>query len=243
MSDKGEFGTKNTGRVGIILLDGCEDVETFGALDVYKRCGFDTKMVSLEAQELPSSAVVTTKCGIKFEPDELYNLNFTLDDFDIVHIPGGAVLPSYLSKKNGRTVVNFMDALVEYVQARGILAANCITPAILAKTGVFKKLGVKKATSYADVVDFVGDAFEKLFGSSAVWAGEFEKSVDEPLVVVDKLSSGVVTTANGPGATLEHAFLTASLVCDEVVVSAQIRNMAAHIRVEALVEALKEVLR
>ncbi|MDR1448403.1 MAG: DJ-1/PfpI family protein [Candidatus Ancillula sp.] len=219
-------------RVGIMLVDGCEDVETFGAIDVYQRCGFHTTTVSLEAADFStasSSPVVRTKCGIKLEPDELYSMSYKLDAFDIVHIPGGGILPSYLDSRNSKNVVDFMNAVVKHVESGGILAANCIAPAILAKTGVLKKLGVKKATSYAGGKDFIGDKFHELFKSDVDWTGNFEESPNSTVVIVCQLPNGAVITANGPGATLEHAFRTASLICGEEIAQKQAKDMVVDI--------------
>ena len=108
--------------------------------------------------------------------------NLDVSDFDAVVFSGGAGCLKYLDNETSYKIAE------ETLEKNKILGAICISPVILANSGV---LSGKKATVWSSVMDKSPVRVLKEHGA------EF---VDQPVVV-----DGDIVTGNGPGAAKEFA--------------------------------------
>lgn len=113
---------------GIILLANYfEDTEALVTIDLLRRAGITTDMVSIE-----KNIKLVTQYNIKIEAE--YTLNqVDLNDYDFLVIPGGkAVMLTHLSSKITEKIVG------HFAQKEKLIAAICAAPSVIGKLGYLK---------------------------------------------------------------------------------------------------------
>ena len=134
-------------KVYCMLADGCEEVEALSVVDVLRRAGIDTPLVSIMKRlEIVGSHDIHIIADAMIE-------DVDMDDADMIFLPGG--IPGTPNLKANTLLC---EKLVEYNANGKLLAAVCAAPSILGELGLLEG---KKATCYP--------GFEsKLLGAVAV---------------------------------------------------------------------------
>lgn len=152
-------------KVAIHFTDGFEETEALATVDILRRAGIETFMVSITGKKEVSGAH-----NIKVKTEELFeNINYS--EIDMIILPGG---PGTKDLEN-HSALN--EKLKEFYAEEKWIAAICAAPLILGKLGFLKG---KEAVSYP--------GFEKfLEGASIV-----EKKVVESSKIISSRGVGTV---------------------------------------------------
>lgn len=126
-------------KAAIFFATGYEEVEALTVVDLLRRAGIETTMVSIEKEkEVVSSHNVHITMDVCFS-----ECDFT--DYDMLILPGG--MPG---TKNLSAFQPFMDLLHEFADQSKYLAAICAAPTVFGKEGLLKG---KKACCYPNMQD------------------------------------------------------------------------------------------
>ena len=121
-------------KIGVFMADGCEEIEALTVVDIARRAGIETAMISVSGKkEVTSSHNVTFATDI---PAEFMDY----DLLDAIVLPGG--MPGTLNLGVHEGVVSQVKS---FVASGKLTAAICAAPSVLAKAGV---LNGKTATVY-----------------------------------------------------------------------------------------------
>ncbi|MDR1040673.1 MAG: DJ-1/PfpI family protein [Deltaproteobacteria bacterium] len=118
-------------KAALFIIGGFEETEAVTTIDLLRRGGVDTSVVSLDPDIL-----VKGSHGIEIKADILL-ADADLPSFDILVIPGGTI--AYLDH------APFMEAVLLAAKAGKRLAAICAAPSVLGALGLVKG---KKAVCY-----------------------------------------------------------------------------------------------
>lgn len=162
----------------IVAKRGFRDKEYFIPKEILENAGHGAKTASNANAGEEAIGADNGKAKIDF------NINDAkVGDFDAIVFIGGPGALENLDNKQSYQIAN------EAVAQNKLLAAICVSPAILAKAGVLKG---KKATVWSSIVDIAdGNAIETLKNNGAEF---IDKSV---------VQDGNIITANGPQAAKE----------------------------------------
>ena len=165
--------------VYMILADGFEEIEALEPLDILRRGGIDVKTVSIMGTKSVIGAHnIEVMADIKMT-------DVSLDDMDMVILPGGAGHELLDASNDVHTMLNYAVAYNRYI------AAICASPSILGKKQL---LSGKKATCFP--------GFEQ-YCYNAVITGE------------QAVRDGQIITGKGAGAAGEFGFLLLSVLKDK----------------------------
>ena len=115
-------------KILVPLASGFEETEYVAVRDVLIREGFEVESVSLTGDK-----IINANHGIKIGSDFLYeNIKNTLDDYDIIFIPGG------MGVDNLDKSIEFDNILNSFASKNKIISAICAAPTLLAKRGLLK---------------------------------------------------------------------------------------------------------
>lgn len=127
---------RKSGEVIVVLADGFEECEALLIVDLLRRAGVDTLMVSVN-----SSLEVISSRGIRVKADALLK-DTDFESAQMLFLPGGRLGTENLSK------CSVIKEQCRYFAADRKLAAICAAPSLLAELGL-----VKKATVHPDYND------------------------------------------------------------------------------------------
>ena len=119
------------GRVCVFFAEGYEEIEALTVVDLVRRVGIDTDMVSVTGEK-----TVTGSHGISVEMDRLYA------EVDMLVLPGGMPGTVHLE-----AYAPLMEQVDDFYAKGKYVAAICAAPSILGHRGMLKG---KKACSYPD---------------------------------------------------------------------------------------------
>lgn len=155
-------------KIAVFLADGFEEIEALTVVDVTRRAGFNTDIVSIEGELVRSAHNVFVKADKLFNEEEL-------KDYDMIVFPGG--LPGAENLANDERVKKLVK---EFNDEKKYIAAICASPAmVLSAAGIEEN---RYITSYP------GEDFENMLDKA---------NYVEELVVVDEniiTSRGPATT-------------------------------------------------
>ncbi len=165
-------------KVYAMIADGTEEVECLAVVDVLRRAGIDTPIVSVGGNQITGSH------GIKITADLTAN-NAEFTSCDMIFLPGG--MPG---ATNLASCASLMRGIADALNSGKRVAAICASPAVVLGENGF--LRGKKAICYP--------GFENGLNGAEVMRGA--------RVVTD----GNITTARGPGCSLELGLELAALL-------------------------------
>lgn len=122
----------------VFFADGFEEVEALTVVDLLRRAGIDTTMVSIS-----DSLQIVGRTRIPVMADQLFD-KMDYSDIDLFVLPGGQPGTTYLGQHKGLT-----DLIVKEAKKKKI-AAICAAPTVLGALGLLKG---KKATCYPGCED------------------------------------------------------------------------------------------
>lgn len=131
-------------RVCVFLADGFEEIEGLAVVDILRRAGIETEMVSVMGRK-----EILGAHGIRVEADSLFE-EADAAGADMLVLPGG--MPGTLNLKAHEGLLKLLksfDSQGKYI------AAICAAPSILAELGMLKG---RKACSYTSFEDRLEDA-------------------------------------------------------------------------------------
>ncbi len=109
------------------LAEGFEEVEALSVVDILRRGGIDTKLVSIsDSIEVVSSHKINIKADIL-----LNDLDF--DKVDMIFLPGGVP-----GTPNLRACELLCDKIIEFNAKNKLLAAVCAAPSVFGELGILK---------------------------------------------------------------------------------------------------------
>lgn len=121
-------------KIGVFMADGCEEIEALTVVDIARRAGIETAMISISGnKEVTSSHKVTFKTDI---PAEFMDY----DMLDGIVLPGG--MPG---TKNLAANEYVQKVIADFAKAGKLVAAICAAPSVLGEAGLLEG---KKATCY-----------------------------------------------------------------------------------------------
>ena len=121
-------------RVAVFFGTGYEEIEALTVVDILRRAGVDTVMVSVMGE-----CSVAGSHGIKVEMDSLIG-EVDFDKIDVIVLPGG--MPG---TKELEACAALMEQVDAFILKGKIVAAICAAPSILGHRGLLRG---KKACSY-----------------------------------------------------------------------------------------------
>lgn len=134
-----EKGGVNMAKVYAFLANGSEEVECLAVVDVLRRAGIDTKIISIN-----ETAEVTTSHGVRITCDRTIG-DSDLSDADVLFLPGGMPGTAHLGACEALT-----NALRAQYAAGKRIAAICAAPSVLGELGLLEG---KRATCYPGFED------------------------------------------------------------------------------------------
>jgi len=120
-------------KILVMMADGFEEIEALAVVDVARRAGIETFMVSVSDKDEVSSAR-----GVRVKADKLLK-DIAVDKEDVIVIPGGQGV-AVLEKS-----AELAELLKKHRSYNGRVAAICAGPTFPGKLGLLKGL---KATCY-----------------------------------------------------------------------------------------------
>ncbi|MCM1283074.1 MAG: DJ-1/PfpI family protein [Muribaculaceae bacterium] len=121
-------------KIGIFMAEGCEEIEGLTVVDIARRAGIETEMISIA-----DNALVTGSHGIAFQADTTKR-QADFGSYDGLVLPGG--MPGTLKLGADDTVL----AMIRSFASEGkLVAAICAAPGVLGQEGL---LNGKKATCH-----------------------------------------------------------------------------------------------
>ncbi len=120
-------------KAGIFFADGFEEIEALTAVDLLRRAGIETDMISI------ASKTVEGVHGIRVIADKLLS-ETDFDQLDMIILPGGGP-----GTDNLEACGELMEQLDLFYQKGEPIAAICAAPGILGHRGMLKG---RKACSY-----------------------------------------------------------------------------------------------
>jgi protein deglycase len=130
--------------VVVHLADGFEEIEAVSIIDVLRRAGIDTQVVSVTGnEEVSGSHGITVKADILFE-------DIDLDHVRMIILPGG--MPG---AKNLKKHAKLGEQILRFNQQGKHLAAICAAPIVFGSLGI---LNNRKATCYPGFEDQLAGA-------------------------------------------------------------------------------------
>lgn len=140
-------------RIAVFFAGGFEEIEALTVVDLCRRAGIDTQMVSVEgAQNVTGSHNIAVAMDAGFE-------DVDFEQLDMIVLPGGMPGTKNLEAHDG--LMQKVDAF--YAAGKGV-AAICAAPSILGHRGMLKG---RKACSYPGFEDALEGA-EVVYDSVAV---------------------------------------------------------------------------
>lgn len=134
-------------KVSVFLADGCEEIEALTVVDILRRAGVHTDMVSITGK-----TEITGAHQIRILADVLYE-NMDFGETDMLVLPGGMPGTKHLQEHRG-----LAELLCAFDKEEKYLAAICAAPSVLGGLGLLKG---KKACCYPSFE-------EKLTGAEVV---------------------------------------------------------------------------
>lgn len=114
-------------KTGIFMAEGCEEIEGLTVVDILRRAGLETEMISISATDS-----VTGSHGITFHTDSIFeNVNF--ESFDAIVLPGG--MPGTLNLGEHEGVGRIIR---EFAENGKLVAAICAAPSVLGAAGILQ---------------------------------------------------------------------------------------------------------
>ncbi len=176
-------------KVNIFFAEGFEEVEALTVVDILRRAGIDTSMVSVTGEKM-----VRGSHGIKVEMDKTFNV---IEDADAIVLPGG--MPGTLNLKAHEGLRKLIN---DYNVQGKLLCAICAAPTVYGSMGLLKE---RHATCYPGMEEEL-NAFEALDDAVVIddnfitsrgvgTAIEFALAIVRNLiddVTADKLASSIV---------------------------------------------------
>ena len=126
-------------KVYAFLANGSEEVECLAVVDVLRRAGIDTELVSVN-----EGSVITGSHGIRIICDSVLP-DTDLSDADVLFLPGGMPGTTHLMGCELLT-----DALRRQCEAKKRVAAICAAPSVLGALGLLQG---RKATCFPGFED------------------------------------------------------------------------------------------
>ncbi len=126
-------------KIAVLAADGCEEIEALTVVDLLRRKGMDTDIISIS-----NNKAVTGSHRIVFGAEKRIN-DVNMDDYDAVVLPGG--MPG---TTNLATHVGVSQIVKNFAASGKLLAAICAAPSVLGGIGVLEG---KKATCYPGFED------------------------------------------------------------------------------------------
>lgn len=125
-------------RVNVFFAEGYEEVEALTVVDILRRAGIKTDMVSVTGER-----AVTGSHGITIQTDKLFE---EIDDSaEMIVLPGG--IPGTPNLKAHKGLADLISA---YNQSGKYIAAICAAPTVYGEMGLLKG---RKATCYPGLED------------------------------------------------------------------------------------------
>ena len=137
-------------KVFAFVADGLEEVECLAVVDVLRRSGVDTELVSVMGRK-----DITGAHGIHFQADVLFE-EVNTDEADVLFLPGGMPGTSNLKAHEGLS-----EAICRDNKKGRRLAAICAAPSILGEMDLLKG---RTATCYPGFEDMLHGASHTLQG-------------------------------------------------------------------------------
>ena len=126
-------------KLGVFMADGCEEIEALTVVDIARRAGIETAMISVSGKkEVTSSHKVTFQTDI---PAEFMDY----DKLDGIVLPGG--MPGTINLGKNECV---QKIIADFASKGKLVAAICAAPSVLGEAGLLQG---KKATSYPGFED------------------------------------------------------------------------------------------
>ena len=111
----------------MFFADGFEEIEALAVVDILRRGGVETAMVSITGKEyVTGSHKIVIKCDMLFDESDF-------SDGDVLVLPGGMPGTNGLMAHSG-----LRDLLFEYRDAEKYLAAICAAPSVLGMNGLLR---------------------------------------------------------------------------------------------------------
>lgn len=120
-------------KILVMMADGFEEIEALSVVDVARRAGIETLMVSVTGNDYVDSAR-----GVRVKADKLLK-NITVEQEDMIVIPGGQGV-----KVLGKSA-ELAELLRKHRSCNGRMAAICAGPTMPGKLGLLKGI---RATCY-----------------------------------------------------------------------------------------------
>lgn len=114
-------------RVAVFFGEGFEEIEALTVVDICRRAGIETLMVSIGADRQ-----VTSSHGIVILTDKLFD-EVDFDSLDMIVLPGGKLGTQNLEAHQG-----LMDRVDGFYAAGKYIAAICAAPSILGHRGILQ---------------------------------------------------------------------------------------------------------
>lgn len=114
-------------KTGILMADGCEEIEGLTAVDILRRAGLEIVTISIN-----NTDSVTGSHNISFQTDAIFE-QVNLDEFDAIILPGGMPGTVKLGEHDGVT-----KAVQAFASAGKLVAAICAAPSVLGAAGILQ---------------------------------------------------------------------------------------------------------
>lgn len=124
------------GRIGIFFAEGYEEIEALTVVDILRRAGFETDMISINGNRQ-----VTGSHAMTVQMDKLLE-EVDFDALDMIVLPGG--MPGTRNLEACERLMRQVDIFYETGRQ---LAAICAAPSILGHRGMLKG---RKACAFPD---------------------------------------------------------------------------------------------
>jgi len=182
------------GKVCIFFGTGYEEIEALTVVDLLRRAGIDTEMVSITGE-----TIVESSHGVGVKMDRLFD-EVDFDEVEMIVLPGG--MPG---TKNLEAYGPLMERVDAFYQAGKSISAICAAPSILGHRGMLKG---KAACSFPDFESHLEGAEvtknpTQVAGNIITGRG-MGCAIDFGLAIVEKIQGKEKATALAQKIVYEH---------------------------------------
>lgn len=122
---KGKKGQEAMSKIGIFMVDSCEEIEGLTVVDIMRRAKMEIVMISVTGKK-----EITGSHGIVFHADALAE-DIDYGELDGIVLPGGMPGTLHLGESD---IVN--DIIKKYTAENKLVAAICAAPSVLGAAGI-----------------------------------------------------------------------------------------------------------
>ena len=137
-------------KIALFIADGTEETEAIGTLDLLRRAGIETDLISIK-----DDPTVVTSHKLTVTADKVFS-DINEDDYDMLILPGGLK-----GTQNFKECGPLLDLIRNFASKGKGLAAICAAPSVFSSLGILTGLDATSNPGFQEVIASDGAILHK----------------------------------------------------------------------------------